>query len=256
MVRPVDDAAHWSRRSFGLSGKLGNDFYHLVFPLLSLRADVEARALLEEAERRFPAFPRVQILLSLLELFEGQLDRAASRTKALVARSSHIEEVKIHYADMAFLLDAPDLEAAHESLMPQSGGSYSTLGETIRLRYAYALARRGESAKAAALVADAERVARERIDAGSQRPALRIELAAAAVLRKDRNAALDWLARAVEAGYPEYGKIERDPILAELKSEPRYRDALERMRRRVDGQRARAGERGLLAVTNLLEPAK
>ena len=130
--------------------------------------------------------------------------------------------------------------------MERSASTYLTVAETVRLRYAYALARRGESAKAAAQVAEAERIARERIDGGNQTPALRIEMAAAAVLRKDRNAALGWLARAYDAGYREYAQIERDPILAELKSEPRYRDVVERMRKKVEAQRARAREQSLL----------
>ena len=94
------------------------------------------------------------------------------------------------------------------------------------------------------------------VPAGNQAPTIRIELAAAAVLRKDRNAALDWLARAYDAGYREYAQIESDPILAALRSEPRYRDVLDRMRRDVDAQRARARERGLLDVTGLLDPVK
>ena len=118
----LDDAAYWGRRGFGLSGKRANDYYHLIVPLLSLRADAVTRTLLEDAERRFPTFPRVQILFSLLELFEGQVERAASRTKELVARSPENEEVKIHRADMAFLLDSPDLESALEPLMQRSAG--------------------------------------------------------------------------------------------------------------------------------------
>jgi hypothetical protein len=140
--------------------------------------------------------------------------------------------------------------------MERSASNNLTVAETVRLRYAYALARRGESAKASALVAEAERVARGRIAAGNQTPALRIELAAAAVLRKDRQAALDWFERAGDAGYPEYAQIERDPILAEIRSEPRYRELLDRMKQRVATQRARAAERGLLDVTNLLERIK
>jgi hypothetical protein len=100
------------------------------------------------------------------------------------------------------------------------------------------------------------RAAGERIDRGNQAPSLRIELAAAAVLRKDRSAALDWLARAVESGYPEYGQIERDPILAQLRAEPRYRELLDRMRKNVDATRARAAERGLLDVANVFGPVK
>jgi hypothetical protein len=76
------------------------------------------------------------------------------------------------------------------------------------------------------------------------------------VLRKDYSAVLDWLERAYDGGYREYAQIDRDPILAALKSDPRYRDVLDRMRRNVDAQRARAGDRGLLDLTGLLAPAK
>jgi TolB-like protein len=152
----LDDAAYWGRRGFGLSGKGANDYYHLIVPLLSLRADPVTRTLLEDAEQRFPTFPRVHVLFSLLELFDGQVERAASRTKELVARSPQNEEVKMHRADMAFLLNSPDLESVLEPLMQQSAGIYVTVAETVRLRYAYALAKRGEAAKAAALVAEAD----------------------------------------------------------------------------------------------------
>jgi hypothetical protein len=143
--------------------------------------------------------------------------------------------------------------------MQQSASNYSFWGVALsaRLRYAYALGKRGESAKAAALIAEAERIARERIDAGNQTPGLRVELAAAAALRKDTNAALDWLERAFKGGYRNYGFLERDPILlAQLRTDARFRDVLERMRRDVEAQRARARTRGLLEVESLLGPAK
>lgn len=251
-----DSAAQWGRRGFALSGKRANDFYHLIGPLLSIRADRQTRILLEEAERRFPTFARVQILFSLLELFEGRVDQAVARTKELVARNPKNEEARIHAADMAFFADSADLESVITPLMENSATTYLTAAETVRLRYAYVLAKRGETAKAAAQVAEAERFARRRIDQGNQTPALRIELAAAAVLRKDHDAALDWLARAFDAGYREYAQIEADPILAALRTDARYRNVLERMRRDVDAQRARAGERGLLDVTGFIQPAK
>ncbi len=251
-----DEAALWGRRAFELSGKRGNDFYHLAAPLLSLRADAETRRLLEEAERRFPTHPRVHMLLSLLELFEGQVDKAVVRTRQLVARSPKDEEARIHSADIAFLADSPELGSIVEPLMAQSASIYVTIAETIRLRYAYVLAKRGEPAKAAAQIAEAERVAHQRIDAGNQIPAIRIELASAAALRRDKNAALDWLERAYQSGYREYAQIEHDPILADLRNEPRYRDVLDRMRRDVTALRARARERGLLDLTGLVEPAK
>jgi TolB-like protein len=255
----LDEGLYWGRRAFTLSGKAAGGLFHLIVPMLDLRADAVNRMLLEEGERRFPDNARLQSVLAMLDLLEGQSERAVSRTNALVARAPRNEEVKFHRADLAFLLDAPDLEAALEPLMQQSASNYSFWGVALsaRLRYAYALGKRGESAKAAALIAEAERIARERIDAGNQTPGLRVELAAAAALRKDTNAAIDWLERAFEGGYRNYGFLERDPILlAQLRTDARFHDVLERMRRDVEAQRARARTRGLLDVEPLLGPAK
>jgi hypothetical protein len=66
-------ACHNARRhAIGPWHSPGSLRAHLIVPLLSIRADAETRRLLEEAERRFPTFPRVQMLFSMLELFEGQ----------------------------------------------------------------------------------------------------------------------------------------------------------------------------------------
>ena len=124
----------------------------------------------------------------------------------------------------------------------------------MRLRYAYALQKRGESARSKVLAADAERYARERIAAGDDSPEQRVELAAAAALRGEADAALEWLERAFESGYRDYGFLERDPIFRPLANDPRFGRVLDRMRRDVEAQRERARTRGLLELKSLIGP--
>jgi hypothetical protein len=125
------------------------------------------------------------------------------------------------------------------------------------MRYAYALARRGDAARSAALVDEAERIARQKIEAGNEMPSLRVEMAAAAALRKETDRALEWLERAADAGYRDYDFIDRDAIFrAQLGTDTRLAALVERMRRDVDAQRERARRRGLLELESLLGPAK
>jgi hypothetical protein len=49
-------------------GKRG--FYHLIMPMIMIRADAESRILLEEAVRRTPTDARVQMMLGMLELYQ------------------------------------------------------------------------------------------------------------------------------------------------------------------------------------------
>jgi serine/threonine protein kinase len=253
----LDESLYWGRRYFALSGKRGGAYYHFVIPMVNLRVDALSRRLLEDAERRFPRVARNQMMLAILDLFDGNLERLASRVSALGERFPEDEEMKLVRADLAFLVNSPDLESALAPLMQHAASNAGVLvGESVRLRYGYVLAKRGESARAALLIAEAERIAREKIEAGNQMPPLRVEMAAAAVLRKDTNAALEWLAQAHERGYRDYGFLERDPILAELRTTARFGDILDRMRKDVDARRARAEERGLFEVDSLLAPAR
>jgi TolB-like protein/tRNA A-37 threonylcarbamoyl transferase component Bud32 len=248
-----DEAAYWGRRSFLLSGKGGNDFYHLINPLSNLRADVEVRVLLEEAERTAPYHDRIQRRLAWLEVFEGRVDRALKRADEIIARFPSLEDVKFFRAELAFLLDAPDLERWVEPLMERSGSSRGASAVSHRLKYAYALRKRGEAAKAAALVAEAERVARALADQQPDTTELRVELATVAAIRQDTTAALEWLGRAYEGGYRDYAFLERNPILRhQMGTDARFVEFIDRMRRDVAAQRERARARGLLDLADVL----
>jgi len=124
----------------------------------------------------------------------------------------------------------------------------------VRLRYAYALQRRGESTRSKVLAAEAERYARERIAAGDDTPVQRLELAAGAALRGDAVTSTDWLERAFEAGYRDYGLLMRDPIFRPLANDARFGRVLDRMRRDVEAQRERARTRELLELKSLIGP--
>jgi eukaryotic-like serine/threonine-protein kinase len=249
----LDESLYWARRAFGLSGKRGNDYYHVSIPLLALRADDVHRAWLLEGERRDPTMHRLQVMLALLDLWQGRTDEAVRRTARLTAASSpENEEVRLHQADIDFLTDADSLEASLRPLLGASAENFYNVAESIRLRQAYVLAKRGDAAGAATYIAEAERIARDKMAAGNQSPILRVELAAAAALRGDTAAALDWLERAFEGGQRDHGSLERDPILAPLRGHPRFKAVIDSMQRDVDAQRLRAAERGLLDLTGLV----
>ena len=113
--------------------------------------------------------------------------------------------------------------------------------------------KRGETAKAAALVAEADRVARALAEQQPDTTELRVELAAVAAMRQDTTAALDWLQRAHDGGYRDYAFLELNPILVQLMGkDPRFIAFIDRMRRDVAVQRERARQRGLLDLTAVL----
>jgi non-specific serine/threonine protein kinase len=245
----LDEAVYWSRRSFMQSGRTAGDFFHLVWPLMHLRADAESRLLAEEAERTRPFDSRLQRMLAWLDMYQQHADRAVKRADAVIARAPNSEEVKFFRADFAYVFDAADLGRWLEPLMERSASNRGWVPVSHRLKYAHLLRARGETARAAALVAEAERVARAALDSQPDATELRIELAAVSAFRQDASAALDWLQRAYDGGYRNYSFLERDPLLQhQMATDPRFLAFIDRMRSDVAAQRERAIARGLFEM--------
>lgn len=243
----------WARRGFEGSGKLGNDYYHVSVPLISLRDDALSWRWLTEAEGRTADHARVQQQLALVEVLRGRDQDATARLARAAGREPGSLELTQTRSEVAFLIDSSEQAALVEPLIKESAGTMSVwVAETPRVRFAHALSKRGDATRAAALVDEAERSAMARIDDGDEMPVWRVELAAINALKKDRAASLDALARAYDAGYREYGYLERDPIFAPLRADERFRALLDRMRRDVETQRQAARERGLFDIDALL----
>jgi len=246
------ESLSWARRMFALSGRSGNAFYHVSVPLISLRDDGVTRRWLLEGERRFPGFPRVQTVLAMLDLLEGRDAEAAGRIATAIAKTPDMAEVKFYRADAAFLLRSGDLGPALDALGPEADANWVMVPESIRVRRAYVTPVKGTPSRTAALLAEAERVARDKMSQGDNSPSLRVELAAIAAMRHDSAGALTWLDRAYDAGYRDYGLLARDPILEKIEPAAKLKDLLDRMRVDVTAQRERARQSGLLDLDSLL----
>ena len=112
------------------------------------------------------------------------------RADAIIARTPNNEEVKFFRADFAYVFDAADLGRWLEPLMDRSASNRGWVPVSHRLKFVHVLRMRGETAKATALAAEADRVARAALDLQPDATELRIELAAVSALRQDTTAAL------------------------------------------------------------------
>jgi hypothetical protein len=171
----------------------------------------------------------------VLELYEGKVAESYARISRTQQRLPNDEEMKFTRADIAFLAGSPDAEAALDTIAAADVAP-PLVSESARLRRGYFLERRDRQG-GRALIDDAARVAQGKIDGGDRSPMLRVEMAAAAVLRGDDAGAAQWLDRAYDVGYRDYG-------------------VLDRMKHDVDTQRVAARANGLLDIDALLAPAK
>ena len=91
----------------------------------------------------------------------------------------------------------------------------------------------------------------QELAARSENPWTTINIAAASMIRDDREAAFEYLTRAVNSGYPDYPFLD-DPIFEPISADPRVRALIDRMTAEVTRQRARAADRALLELGSLV----
>jgi serine/threonine protein kinase/TolB-like protein/Tfp pilus assembly protein PilF len=253
-----DEALHWARRGFRLGPNRGNSYYHVGYPLVEMGDDAATERWLAEGERRFPDDMRVQILFAMLDCFRGKDREAVSRARKANASSPNEDEVVYLLADLALIAGEPDSEALLERFLgsaPGLNGEFWILPESIRLKYAYVLARRGETGRAAPLMDEAIRVAKESLDQGNEFPRPRMEIAAIHALRQQKEPALEWLQKAYEAGWREPRTMARDPMFSGLRQEPKFKELIVRMNRDIATMRERSPDFRELSASNGAKPA-
>jgi serine/threonine protein kinase/TolB-like protein/Tfp pilus assembly protein PilF len=238
-----DEALHWARRGFRLVPNRGNSYYHVGLPLLGIGDDAATDRWLAEGERRFPDDKRVQVLLAMLDCLRGKDREALERARKANAASPNDEEVLYFLSELALITGASDseilLERFFRSAPGLSGGSW-ILQESFRVKYAYALARRGETVRATQLMDEAARLAKESLDEGNEFPRPRLEIAAIHAFRQQKESALEWLQKTYEAGWRESRSLARDPMFNGLRQEPKFKELIGRMNRDVATMRERS----------------
>jgi hypothetical protein len=240
----------WARRSFGISARTGDAYYHVGVPLLLLRDDEVSRRWLNYAEQRADS-PRVQTHLALVDMLRGDDAAALSRMHRAAERWPRMLEVTGALAELAFRIGAEDGDVITEQLYQRFPDLVSTFdGESLRVRRAYFLKRRGDPG-ATSLTNDVLRLAREQLAAGNQMPYLSLDMAAAFMIRGERDAAIESLEAAVKRGHRNYGALLRDPIFTAVAGEPRFRALIQQTKTDVERQRQRALDRGLLDLSAL-----
>jgi TolB-like protein/predicted Ser/Thr protein kinase len=210
--------------------------YHLAWPLLFLRDDATTARWLTEGLKQTAGAPRLQYLKAALHYLQGDEAAALALSRTIVEEHPAMEEGLMVAAELAYLTGAPDAEPQIERLFRRSPGIGSgplLKQESHRTSYAHLLMARGERSRAAALLGEALANARQALDNGNENQRVPFEIAAIHALRGEHDGALEWLAKALAAGYKDYATLGRHPIFSGVRKDARFEKLLQEMERAV-----------------------
>ncbi len=236
-----DEALDWSLRNQQLDPTQSHGPYHVALGLMPLDDDSAASRFLLAAERRFPAEPRIQVLLGWLDQRRGLNQAALERMRRMVRNDPDNTELPPNLAELAVVVDAPDAEQLIEPLArqdPEAAGQM--FPESLRSLYALTLHRRGDTRRAAELWQASAAAAQRRIDDGEESYNAPMELAAISAIEGHTDAALGWLDRGYRAGWKDARLLNLDPFFASVRREPRYQAAVTAMTQDVAEMRRHA----------------
>jgi tetratricopeptide (TPR) repeat protein len=246
----MDQALYWSKRAFVHAPNVATSFYQVSLPLSWLDNDAAARWA-EAGARRFQLSTgdalRLQYVLAVTEWRSGRPDAALDRLRPIVKTRPKNTEAQLAFADLAVIAGAPEA-AEHLDRTIGAGfgdayGFYSPYSPRTGRAFVYMQA--GNRAAAQPLIDAVLTSNRDAIQAGDRGFPTRMQNAALLLMRGDRAGALDALEAGVRAGWKDAMFLEHDPLLAGLKSEPRFQEIKRRIEQEVSEMRARADFRNL-----------
>ena len=217
---------------------LPDGYSHYLAALALWRLDPEAgERLVRAAAAKFPEDRQLAHLASLVDAVRGRDTVALARARARATDGRG----RVELAEVAALAGARDAVALLEPIARSAPGLRGTLlPESFGALYGLALAKAGDRARAQALWSQALAGAKATLDGGGEGPAAPMEIAAITAARGDTSGALAWLERAYLAGFRDASTLERDPFFADLRTNGRFGDLVQRMRDDVSLQARRA----------------
>jgi TolB-like protein len=195
---------------------------------------------LPELERSYQSQPDYWVTpyaLAWVDAAEGRAGMAIERLLDLAGTQTH-PRILAGVAWVLMLAGAQD-EAAPllERVMAEMPAMPGRFNPEPAILHAHLLHRAGDTGGAFRVLDTAERRIREIMGAGDATPSYPYSMAGAAIIRGNRDAALDWLEIAIDRGWLQLATTRVDPVLAPLRGEPRFAAALAAMERRTAAMR-------------------
>ena len=240
----LDLSAYWAMRAWPLGPNLPDSYYHLTHPLMLLDQPLSERWVAAAAARFKPDDPggaqRIVQQEAMVKLRRADFAGAVARVRDAVRREPGLYGHRVLLREFATYAATGDAEALVDAgLSAEADGRGIWVGYTPRTLRAYLYSRAGQPGRARPLLEAALEVNRKAIEDGDRGGRTWYENVAIHDMLGNREAALHAWERAVENGFSETKVDAFDPLIAGVKSDPRFVATLDRLRRRIADMRAR-----------------
>ena len=240
----IDQSIYWDKRALPLAPNIAHSYYHLGIPMVVVDPDAAER-FLSDAARRFPMTDpsgghRLPMLLATIDFNRGHAAAAVERLRPVEAANPGNAEITVLLNELAAYAGTADAaERLDGSLKTSAGARGWWAPYTPRTLRAHLFMRSGQPGRARPLVDAALAGVREAVANGDRSSGPLYEEAALQLMLGNRSAALELVEKSIDAGFVEPAFTRLDPLLTDVRNEPRFVAAVQRMERIVADMRSR-----------------
>ncbi|MBK8284159.1 MAG: hypothetical protein IPK97_04400 [Ahniella sp.] len=183
---------------------------------------------------------RLHIWLATAELYGGDAQTSTKIFEQLIAAQPENIEVRASYAEFCWLTRSDCAQAGIDFVtksFPEL--RLTTHGYTAATLQSYLWRQDGKDEQAQPLIDSTLAANNKSIESGDSSFQPAYENAALSQINDDRDGALTWLERAVDAGFTDPYAMALDPILAPLAGEPRFKALQARLHEQMRDMRSR-----------------
>jgi TolB-like protein len=228
----LEEGLHWARLGLERNPRHPMVYYHVAGPLLSMGDAATFEKWLAIWRQRLPSF-RLRSMELIYKLEKGNVAEALADARKMVASAPRNIEFVSLLADVALLAGAPDAEKLHQDFFhgstEMSFVNTGYLAEPPRVRLAHFAQKRADATQAARLLQEAEATAMDHWKQGVETLILPAQMVSIRALQGDRDGAMAWLQRAYERGFRQPETMTLNPMVANLRGDPRFEGLLRKM---------------------------
>jgi serine/threonine protein kinase/Tfp pilus assembly protein PilF len=244
----IGDGILWAKKATSMTPLGAFENAHLGQAYLALGNDEETEKWFQRGLQLQPIFPDASLGLAALRLLQGQYDKSLVLIRealaespgyvALLQLSAFIQLVVKNYSEAGKLYRSLALTR------PYLPGNFplGVLSEDYDAGLGIVALRTGKKTEAKRFFERSLEANRKAIDGGNELYHYRYNIAAVYAVQGDKEAAYEWLKKAVDAGWRLYRIAQIDPFFENLRNDERYKNILAGVKAMVDEERRKVEE--------------
>jgi len=232
----LDEALQWAKRSLALDPMIANSYLGVGQCYVFLGDDAKAAEWFNKALALQPDLTGARFLLAEMHLLRGEAKEGLEEAQRILSvEATAIAGVMMAGYAQVLLADYARAEECFEKINAIDSSYVTTVLGLVYMKT-------GRADEAREMFSRSLRIAEIKLENDSEDPDVRYDLAQVKAMQGKSAEALEWLQKAIDAGWTNHRLAELDPSMDNIRNDDKFKRMMAGVKARVDEMRRRVEE--------------